>query len=180
MGLMEVYCTLSNILSPICSGWWDWWKYDRRPLCSFSHKSKSQSLVFILLSRTPLFSFRLIWRLSNHVYLDTQVFHCSNWTPQFSIVQIAHPSFNFLKLDTLVFILLFSLSFLRSSPLSLPQKWKVINPKVFNQAPGINLSDRYSSVNNLSFFLAGLGICSSVFWANRSFFAKKWAHERFA
>ena len=28
--------------------------------------------------------------------------------------------------------------------------------------------------------LAGLGICSSVFWANRLFFAKKWADERFA
>ena len=28
--------------------------------------------------------------------------------------------------------------------------------------------------------LAGLGICSSVFWANRSFFAKKWADEGFA
>ena len=26
----------------------------------------------------------------------------------------------------------------------------------------------------------GLGICSSVFWANRSFFAQKWANERFA
>ena len=25
----------------------------------------------------------------------------------------------------------------------------------------------------------GLGICSSVFWANRSFFVKKWANERF-
>ena len=25
-----------------------------------------------------------------------------------------------------------------------------------------------------------LGICSSVFWANRSLFAKKWANERFA
>ena len=28
--------------------------------------------------------------------------------------------------------------------------------------------------------LSGLGICSSVFWANCSFFAKKWANERLA
>ena len=29
-------------------------------------------------------------------------------------------------------------------------------------------------------YIAGLGIRSMVFWANRSFFAKKWANEQFA
>ena len=42
------------------------------------------------------------------------------------------------------------------------------------------LSASDAELDNSKLFFAGLGICSSVFWANCSFFAKKWANELFA
>ena len=38
----------------------------------------------------------------------------------------------------------------------------------------------YFSLHLNKRFFSGLGICSSVFWANCSFFAQNWANERFA
>ena len=57
-----------------------------------------------------------------------------------------------------------------------------VRPYIYSYVYYLCLSDYHITVKVTSchHIFSGLGICSSVFWANRSFFVKKWANKWFA